>query len=332
MQKMLVGIGLMALISCGSRSTATSPQTDAKEDKTTAVARPEFNADSAFQRVADQVSLGFRIPGSDAHRKCEELIVAKMKAYGADSVSVQRGETTAFDGKKLPIANIFASVRPDAAKRILFVAHYDTRPWADSDPDEANRKKPVPGANDGGSGVAVMLEIARALQQQRPEIGVDFFFTDVEDYGADSDSGNGEDTWALGTQHWVASAPYNPDNRPAYGIVLDMVGGRNARFPREYASTHYAPAVVDRVWGIAASSPYADRFPNQIGGAVVDDHIYINSLGIPCIDIIETANPQTGSFPPSWHTITDDLDNIDPATLKAVGEVMLDVIYSEPAG
>ncbi|MDE6100403.1 MAG: M28 family peptidase [Paramuribaculum sp.] len=331
MQKLLIGLGLAVLFSCGSRTTATPSTAETKEDTYPTAVRPEFNADSAFQRVADQVNLGFRTPGSEAHTKCQQLIVAKMKQYGADTIYVQRGEATAFDGTRLPIANIFASVNPDAEKKILLIAHYDTRPWADNDPDKANHKKPVAGANDGGSGVAVMLEIARALHTARPEIGIDFFFTDVEDYGSDSDSGNGEDSWALGTQHWVASQPYSPEKRPAFGIVLDMVGGRNARFPREYASSRFAPAIVDRVWGIAASSPYADRFPNHIGGAVVDDHIYINSLGIPCIDIIETANPETGSFPPTWHTVSDNLDNIDPATLKAVGEVLLELIYSEPA-
>lgn len=332
MHKLIFGTALLLLTACGSAGNAGNASAQSRTDSTEVRQNhPVFDADSAYQRVADQVAFGPRVPGSEGHKKCEDYIVATLRRYGADSVSVQRGEVKAFNGKRLPVANVMASFNPSAPRRVLFVAHYDTRPWADQDPDESRRSQPILGANDGGSGVGVMLEMARAFSQQKPAVGVDFLFTDVEDYGAPDDEGTGEDSWCLGTQFWAERGPYAPQNRPAYGVVLDMVGGTGATFPREYASSRMAPSVVDRVWGVAAASDYASRFPNEMGGAIVDDHYYVNSVGIPCIDVIESANPQTGGFPPTWHTHADNLDNIDRSTLKAVGEVMLDLIYSEPA-
>lgn len=331
MHRILLPFLASVLAACSSGNASDSQSKAVQVTDSVSAQHPTFFADSAYSYIDSQVKFGPRIPGSKAHEDCERFLTSKLRSFGADSVTVQRGVATAFDGKQLPIANIMAQFNSSAPKRLLLLAHYDTRPWADNEADESNHTKPIDGANDGASGVGVILEIARVLSQSKPNVGIDILFTDVEDYGTNSPMGNTEDTWCLGTQHWVANLPYSPDNRPAYGILLDMVGGRNAKFAREYYSARMAPAVVDRVWSIAAASPYADRFPNANGGAITDDHLHVNSAGIPCIDIIETTNPESGGFPPTWHTLDDNIDNIDKATLKAVGEVLLDVIYSEPS-
>lgn len=332
MHKLFFGVLLLLFTACGSAgnsSKVAALKTGEQKEKT--VNRKPFDADSAYQRIAEQVAFGPRVPGTDAHKKCEQYIAEKLQGYGADTVWVQRGVMKAFNGENLPVANVLASFNESAARRILFVAHYDTRPWADQEVDASKRNKPILGANDGGSGVGVMLEMARVIGMQLPKVGIDFLFTDVEDYGAPEDEGTGEDSWCLGTQFWAQNKPYSSGNRPVYGVVLDMVGGVEARFHREYTSCRFAPSVVDRVWGMAASTEYASFFPNEIGGAIVDDHHYVNSVGIPCVDVVESSNSETGGFPPTWHTHDDNMDNIDRSTLKAVGEVMLKLVYSEPA-
>lgn len=332
MYKYFFATALFLLTACGNAATSGNKAAENNETAPDATAAtPVFDADSAYTRIAEQVAFGPRVPGSEAHRKCENYIFETLRRYGADTITVQRGQVTAFDKTNLPVANIMASFNSKAPRRILMVAHYDTRPFADQETDESKRNTPIDGANDGGSGVGVLLEIARLIGQNAPGIGVDFLFTDVEDYGAPDDDGLGESTWCLGTQYWAANSPYTPENRPSYGIVLDMVGGSGAKFPREIASNKMAPSIVDRVWGIAAASEYADRFPNNPGGAIIDDHYYVNAAGIPCIDVIESTNSTTGGFPPTWHTHNDNMDHIDRSTLKAVGQVMLNVIYSEPA-
>lgn len=288
-----------------------------------------FKSDSAFYYLARQMAFDPRVPGSQASDECAQFIVSELQRHGADSVFVQEGTVVAYDGERLPIKNIMGSFNKDARSRILLVAHYDSRPWADSDPNQDNRIKPVPGANDGASGVAVLLEVARNLGQHKPAVGVDLLMVDAEDYGQSSGFSNHDETWALGTQYWVKNMPYAPDSLPKYAILLDMVGGVDAKFHREYYSNRYAPALVDKVWGIADRSGFGDRFINLDGGAVIDDHVYLNKAGIPAVDIIESKNDMTKSFPPTWHTLEDDMDNIDRSSLKAAGQVVLNVIYNE---
>ena len=180
------------------------------------------------------------------------------------------------------------------------------------------------GANDGASGVAVLLETARLLGRQAPDsLGIDLLFVDMEDSGED---GGPEETWCLGTQEWVKSMPYTAANKPKYGILLDMVGGIDAKFYREYFSEQGAPQYVDRIWAVARESGYGDRFVNRRGGGVVDDHLFITRAGIPCVDIIECVNDHTGSFNPTWHTTSDNLAAIDRTTLKAVAQTVLNTI------
>lgn len=289
----------------------------------------KFNADSAYSYIKKQVEFGPRVPGTANHKACANYLIEELKRHGVDSVYTQTATVTAYTGETLPITNIIGSINPETPSRVLIAAHYDTRPWADNDDDEAVRDTPIDGANDGASGVGVILELARALKDNRPDIGVDFLLVDAEDYGESSGLTSNEDSWCLGTQYWADNTGYTSDNRPKYGIVLDMVGGRDAKFHREYYSVRNAPAVVNKVWGAAARAGYSSFFPNRVGGALIDDHLFISRAGIPCIDIVECNNSRTGSFPPTWHTLQDNINNIDTAPLRAVGQTVLDVILSE---
>ena len=297
---------------------------------TTSVLQPaDFNPDSAYVYVSRQVAFGPRVSGTEGNVKCREYIISVLQRHGAGKLEVQEGEMTAFNGQRLPIANIMASYSPEKEDRVLLLAHYDTRPWADSDNYEENRLKPVLGANDGASGVAVLLEIARQLKDKEAPIGVDLLFVDAEDYGQASGFSTHDDSWCLGTQYWVQNMPYASDSLPRYAILLDMVGGLGAQFHREYFSDREASKIVDKVWAMARNSGYGDIFVNQNGGAVVDDHLFINKAGIPAIDIIESKNSTTGTFAPTWHTVNDNLENIDRTSLKAAGQTVLNLIYNE---
>ncbi len=329
----LINLTLLILLAagCAGNATTAGAASETADADTAAVGEwPSFNADSAYRYVAEQVAFGPRVPGTAAHDRCRDYLVSKLNAFGADTVFVQKGMVTAFDGTRLPLANIMARFNTGASRRILIAAHYDTRPWADEDAVEANRRMPIDGANDGASGVAVALELARNIGATHPEIGVDFLLTDVEDYGthSDDDSANSDDSWALGSRFWAESQPYTPRERPEFGVLLDMVGGRGATFYREYFSDRSAAWLNSRVWR-AAEAEGVERFVNELHGAVNDDHLNIALAGIPCIDIIECGNPQTGSFPPHWHTMSDNLDAIDPATLGDVGKTLMRVIYEE---
>ena len=306
-------------------SCHTTGSKDSASDKTNTIKElTKFDSDSAYAYVARQVGMGPRIPGTRANAECAEFIRTELLRHGADTVTEQRTTVTAYNGDRLPINNLLGSFNSEAPARILLVAHYDTRPWADSDPEQINHLEPVPGANDGASGVGVLLEIARQISAKKPNIGVDMLFVDAEDYGQSSGFSNHDETWALGTQYWVEHMPYTHETMP-----LDMVGGIDAKFHREYFSNNYARNIVDKVWGVASRSGYSDRFVNLDGGAVVDDHVYLNRAGIPAIDIIESKNAVTKSFSPTWHTVDDDMDNIDRGSLKAAGQTVLNVIYNE---
>lgn len=309
--------------SAAARTTATSASQSAHAQ---AVPVGNFNADSAYGYIKQQLAFGPRVPGSAGHRACGQWLESTLRRSGADTVIAQRADVRAFNGDKLPLHNIIARYNPGAGKRVLLVAHWDTRPWADADADEANHDRPIPGANDGASGVAVLLEIARNFALRQPAAGVDIFLTDAEDYGS---SGTGDDeSWCLGTQHFMANLPYTPAEMPEFAIVLDMVGGRGAVFKREYFSEQYARPYVDKVWQAAARLGYGDRFANVSGPGIIDDHLFVMRGGIPAIDIVECENAATGSFPPQWHTMADDIDAIDPATLQAVGTTVLDLLYN----
>ena len=292
---------------------------------------PSFSADSAFQFVAKQVSFGPRNPNSKGHRECGDYIVATLKQYGAEVIE-QKFVETAFTGEKLDSRNIIASFFPKHKKRILLAAHWDTRPFADQ--DTFDTRKPILGANDGGSGVGVLLELARIFADttKDPGVGVDIIFFDAEDFGDTDDYQNapGEEPgrwWCLGSKYW-ANNPHTPNYSAYFGILLDMVGGRNARFGKEGISLMYAPSVVQRVWSTGQRLGFQQYFIDKATDGITDDHVFVNRIAkINMIDIIE-YDPSSGNyFNKHWHRHSDNLENIDPQTLKAVGQTLLQVLY-----
>lgn len=323
---------ILICCSCGSRSAAgneaaTAQSAPAPAEQTAAEASA-FDADSAMAFLRAQVDAGPRVPGSEAHAATARYLASTLRSLGADTVIEQRVEATAWNGDRLPLVNILARFAPEStAQRLLLVAHWDSRPWADAETDPALARKPIDGANDGASGVAVLLEIARLLGSKPAECPVDILLTDGEDYGAPEGESADENSWCLGTQAWVKAMPYDFSTLPRYAVLLDMVGGRGARFHREVVSDYLAPDIVDALWSRAARLGLADRFVNERGGTVVDDHLYLNRAGIPAVDIIENRHPETLSFNPTWHTHDDTADNIDPSTLKAVGTLIESIVY-----
>lgn len=288
-----------------------------------------FSPDSAYAYVATQTAFGPRVPGSEAHAKCVDYLTAKMRQLGAE-VSVMEAMGATYDGKPQAVRNVMASYRPDRVNRILLCAHYDSRPFADHDPDESLRDKPIMGANDGASGVGVLMEVGRQLQAKAPAVGVDIIFFDAEDGGTPDHkpSEYRPDTWCVGSQLW-AKGP-GRDARHRFGILLDMVGDANAVFPVEQFSKAKAPDVVDKVWTIAERLGLGDLFRRSDGGYITDDHYYINNLTqVPTVDIIHYDPQLPKGFCDTWHTQADVLGAISPATLGAVGKVVLTVVYAE---
>lgn len=306
-----------ALTACGKSSAETSVNATATDNHI------EFCADSAAQYVKAQCDFGPRVPNTSAHTLCGDWLIEQLAMRGA-TLTTQEVTLTAFDGTRLNARNIIAQFNPDSTYRILLMAHWDCRPWADNDPDPDKHKLPVMGANDGASGVGVLLEIARLIALQAPTIGVDIIFFDAEDWGSD----NEDDSWALGTQYW-AQHPHRQNYAPAYAILLDMVGATGATFQREYFSSYYAPGVVNNVWATAQAAGYADFFKNSIGAAITDDHLFVNKAGIKSIDIIDYRSDDENGFFEHWHTTSDTFDKIDPVTLKAVGQTLTNLIYQQ---
>ena len=318
------------LSSCGGTD---KPAGTAVKQKKNDVVVPAFNADSAYGFVERQLSFGPRVPGSIAHEQCAEWFVSKLNAW-ADSVFVQDFRCRLFDGKTVDGKNIIASYNIEAHKRIIIASHWDSRPYADNDPDEANWKKPIDGANDGASGCGILLELARIMHLFPLDIGVDLIFFDVEDHGTPhwaDDNRYSDNSWCLGSQYWAKNPHYNGYSAN-FGILLDMVGASNPRFPKEYYSQRDAAWVLNKVWRIARDMGYDQFFVNELGDPINDDHIYVNQYaGIPTIDIIHLVGDEdrTSSFYPYWHTMNDNLEQIDPKTLQMVGNVVTSVLYRE---
>lgn len=310
------------------QNKAAADQTAAEEDQTlTAV---KFNADSAYASVAAQCDFGPRVPNSEAHRRCGDYIAAQFRRHGLD-VTEQRQTFTGWDGVRLEGRNIIASYNPDASERVVIAAHWDSRPWADADPDSSRHREPVMAANDGASGIAVMLELARLLPELKPAVGIDFVCFDVEDYGApywgEGDS-EGKD-WCLGSQYWAEQAVAS-GYRARYGVLLDMVGGKDARFCYEGFSLMYAEAIVHRIWDTAAQVGAGSLFVRQDGGYATDDHVPMNQIaGIPTVDILPYIETGDHSFGATWHTTSDTPQNISPENLRLVGQTLLQVLAEE---
>lgn len=303
----------------------------------------QFNADSAYLFCAAQCDFGPRTMNSEAHERCAQWISQKFQQYGY-TVELQKADLKGYDGTILKSTNIIASSQPSTPNsqlpKVLICAHWDSRPWADNDPDSANWRKPVMAANDGASGVAVMLELARLIQQHDSlNVAVDFICFDAEDWGIPQwdETGDGTDSWALGAQYWAKKYQEKSlHSQPStlnyqYAILLDMVGGQGAKFYQEGYSKQKAGRIVEKIWRAAHAAGYGSTFPMQESGFVTDDHVPVNDIAnIPCVDIINHYPdcPQS-SFGPTWHTVNDDMQHIDKNTLQAVGQTLLQVLYNE---
>lgn len=322
---------ILALALCGCKSNKAVEVID----EPIAVG-PTFSADSAYVYCKQQCDFGPRTMNSDAHDRCRDWIAKEFERHGC-TVELQQADLKGYDGTMLRSTNIIAHSADSTAKeRILLCAHYDSRPWADNDPDENNHHTPVTAANDGASGIAVMLEVARLLQAaDSAHVAVDFVCFDAEDYGTpqwyEGDS-QVEDPWALGSQYWAQQIANNQSSTtPSWGILLDMVGGEGSRFYYEGMSLQYAKEQVQHVWSCAAQAGYGSFFVCSKGGDITDDHVPVNKVaGIPCIDIIPYfPDCQQSSFGPTWHTVSDTMDHISKETLQAVGQTIIQVLYSE---
>lgn len=321
----LILLCLLAL-SCGNEPTVKKNTSAPKKIMNV----PAFNEDSAYDFIAKQVAFGPRVPNSKGHQACGEYLINTLNRY-CDTVIVQKADLTAFDGNVLKSKNIIASFKPERAKRVMLCAHWDTRPFADQ--AETNKNTPIEGANDGGSGVAVLLEIARQFSLKKPDVGVDIILFDSEDYGQPENSGFPvmQHSYCLGSQYWAQNL-HKPNYYAKYGILLDMVGGKDAVFTQELASMKFASRVVKKVWNTAAALGFGGRFLFQKTNLVIDDHYYINNYAngrVPTIDIIEHDAATTNKFYKHWHTHEDKLEHIDKNTLKAVGQTVMHVIYNE---
>lgn len=329
----LKGIGgallfiLLLLASC----TGQTQSRISKADTIALASSPRFSADNAVLYIKEQCDFGPRVTGSEAARLCGDYIVNRFKTFGAE-VEEQTADVTIWDGTQLPARNIIARINSSSSDRILLCAHWDCRPWADNDEDEANHHTPILAANDAASGVAVMLEICRLLQEKPVQVGIDMICFDAEDLGTpqwEEDRVGSSDTWCLGSRFWAEDAKAK-GYKARYGILLDMVGGRGATFSREGISMQMAQPIVNIVWQLAGQLGYRQFFPLTDGSYITDDHVNVNEIaGIPCIDIIPYYREGPSSFGPTWHTIKDTPENIDPNVLEAVGQTITQLIYNE---
>ncbi|GAB3666188.1 M28 family peptidase [Echinicola sediminis] len=290
---------------------------------------PEFNVDSAYYYIEKQVGFGPRVPNTEEHKATASWLKGKLASFGLE-VETQEFTARAYDGKELELINIIASYKPSAKKRVVLAAHWDTRRMADKDTERID--EPIDGANDGASGVGVLLEIARVLStaELKPDVGIDFILFDGEDDGKPEHSKGASDDaswWCLGSQHW-AKTPHEKGYAAYYGILLDMVGAKGARFYKEGVSMQYAKGIVNKVWSYAHSIGHSDFFQMRESHAITDDHVFVNEIAkIPMIDIIDYS-PDFG-FGNYHHKHADNMDVIDKRTLRAVGETVLFTVYQE---
>lgn len=318
------------LTQCKNTTNENSQTSQSKEEVVT-VKAPVFNADLANEKIKKQVDFGPRVPNTAAHKACGDWIVSQLKESGLE-VNEQHFEGVTLKFKKVEGRNIIGTYNPTAAKRIILAAHWDTREVADQDDERVD--EPIPGANDGGSGVAVLLQIAEEISkaEKKPNLGIDFIFFDLEDGGdpANEPNSNRNDYggYLMGSEYW-AKNPHKDNYSAFYGVLLDMVGAKGATFMKDKASMQVAPSVVNKIWTIASAKGYSGYFISQNGGDILDDHIpVIIHRKIPMIDIIDQKMGNQTFFD-HWHTHDDNLDAIDENTLKAVGETLLQTIYQE---
>jgi len=328
MKKLLISIIVLMFFTISCSDSNKKKSKSIQKEEPILITAPNFDPDSAFYFVKAQTDFGPRVPNTEAHRKCALFLQNKLAQY-CDKVIVQPFTAHTFDGTKIDGKNIIGSFFPEKQRRVLLAAHWDSRPFADNDPDPANWDKPIDGANDGASGVGVLLEIARQLKEKNPEIGVDIIFFDAEDWGMPSGQNETGNWWCLGSQHWSRN-PHVANYKADFGILLDMVGAPNAKFLQEGISRHYASRIVSKVWAKAYQLGHKDYFLNFAGNPITDDHLYVNKIAkIPMINIIHQDHTTGTGFVSTWHTLQDNISNIDKTTLYVVGSTVLGVVYGE---
>jgi hypothetical protein len=309
--------------------SACSPSYKAEVDAIVLKPAPTFQADSAYAHLATQVGFGPRIPGTETHARCGDFLVSKLRQYGA-TVTEQHDSVTVFESKRLPMRNIIGSFFPEKKDRILLVAHWDSRHVSDEDKEHYN--EPISGAHDGASGVAVLLEVARLLGKQQPNVGVDIILFDTEDQGRTWQQGDPKDPeffFCMGARHWVKQ-PHVAGYTARYGILLDMVAAKDAVFTLEQISMHHAAPQMRNAWAIAHRLGHEEQFPFNLTRQILHDHYYINNeAGIPTFSIVQHDNTTRSGYGAYWHTHNDNLGTIDRGTMQAVGEVVVQVLYNE---
>jgi Zn-dependent M28 family amino/carboxypeptidase len=311
--ELIAVLGTLAVLGCGGGAEGDPP----RSIESLAYA-PRFNGAAAYELVKRQVEFGPRVPGSEGHRAMAEWMEGYL-AERADTLIVQRFTHVSAAGDTLPLVNLLARFQVPGTRPILLLAHWDTRPISDNAVDPADREVPVPGANDGASGTAILLELADMLAREAPPRSVDILLVDGEDYG---DFGVGRDVF-LGSRYFATHLPEGYD--PEFGVLLDMVGDRSLSLYVEGHSNRLAPEVVDRVWGIAQRLGFDDVFHRNTGYTVNDDHIPLNEAGIPTINIIDFEYPDASNS--YWHTPDDTPDKVSPSSLGVVGAVMTRLVY-----
>lgn len=300
--------GFLVLLAagCGGGDSAVGPTPGS----------PLFDGEAAMAHVRTQVSFGPRVPGTPGHARQLTWLLEQLETH-APVVVADTFEHVTTTGDSLTLTNVMARFAPEQGRRIVLLAHWDTRPTSDEAPDSTDRSTPVPGANDGASGTAVLLALAPLLGDAAPPLGVDLLFVDGEDYGP------GVEDMLLGARRYAETLP--DDDRPVYGVLLDMVGDSDASFPVEQISAQYANPVVQKVWRAAERLGYRESFPSAVGQPLTDDHVPLIEAGVPTANVIDFTYGPSNSY---WHTPDDTPDKLSAATLEMVGRVMVELVYS----
>ena len=321
-------LSLSLLLGFSSCKTDTPPKPAVEKPR---VKVPKFDGEKAYALVEKQLSFGHRIPGTPEHKATKDWYVEQLKATGAE-VQVQEFKASFLGLEDKESYNIIASFNPKNTHRVALAAHWDSRLIAEKDEDESMKDKPIMGADDGATGPAILLEIANTIKDNPLDLGIDIILFDAEDQG---DSSGEKTTWCLGSQYWGKN-PHTPNYKATFGILLDMVGAKDAQFGYEAVSANYAPQVMKKIWALARGMGYGDFFLDKETGSVIDDHYYVNTLRkFPMVDIINMPkDPTTGdiSFGHYHHTHKDNIDIVSKRTLKVVGQVVSAVIYKESDG
>jgi glutaminyl-peptide cyclotransferase len=325
MKKILLILIGLAILCLNCNKDKKQPEPEQKKFNFVAKQAPQFDKERAWGFLVDQVNFGPRNPNSAPHDACLQYLKNKLQEC-TQNVSLQNFTRVGYNNEVLKMTNIIASFEPQIGIRVLLVAHWDSRPRADKEKDPKKQNQPIPGANDGASGVAVLMELAKAMKDNPPPIGIDILLVDGEDYGKESDLEN----YFLGARYFVETKASN--YMPVYGILLDLVGDKNLSLPKEGNSINYVPALVNQIWKIAQELN-VPGFKQEDGGAISDDHVILSKGGIPCIDLIDSDLVGNSSDNPDrnyWHTLRDTPERCSKESLKTIGDVLLKFIYEKP--